>query len=50
VWKQFELFGLYEIVPGFIFSLIAIFIVSKIDSEPDKDILDTFEKVNESKI
>ena len=50
VWKQFELLGLYEIVPGFIFSFIAIYIVSKFDSEPDKEILDTFEKVNESKI
>ena len=50
VWKQFELFGLYEIVPGFIFSFIAIYIVSKMTNEPDKEILDTFEKVNESKI
>ena len=50
VWKQFELFGLYEIVPGFIFSLIAIYIFSKIDSEPNQEILDTFEKVNQSKI
>ena len=49
-WKQFALFGLYEIVPGFIFSLIAIYLVSKFDSEPDKEILDTFDKVGESKI
>ena len=50
VWKQFELFGLYEIVPGFIFSLIAIYLVSKLDKQTDAEILDTFEKVNESKI
>jgi len=49
-WKNFAPFELYEIVPGFIFSLLAIFIVSKLDKEPDKDILETFEKVNQSKI
>lgn len=50
VWKQLALFGLYEIVPGFIFSLIAIYFVSKIDDEPNKELLDMFEQVNESKI
>ena len=50
IWKQFELFGLYEIVPGFIFALIAIFLVSKFDSEPDRDILETFDKVDKSEI
>ena len=50
VWKQFELFGLYEIVPGFIFALIAIWLVSKMDSEPDREILSTFDKVGTSKI
>ena len=50
VWKQFELFGLYEIVPGFIFSLAAIYIFSKIDKEPDPELVEMFEKVNESKI
>lgn len=49
-WKNFAPFELYEIVPGFIFSLIAIYIVSKIDSEPAREILDTFDKVNQSKI
>lgn len=49
-WKQFELFGLYEIVPGFIFALIAIFLVSKFDDEPDREILDTFDKVGSEKI
>ncbi|MBR3746307.1 MAG: sodium:proline symporter, partial [Selenomonadaceae bacterium] len=50
VWKQFELFGLYEIVPGFIFALIAIWLVSKFDDEPDKEIQATFDKVGSSKI
>ncbi len=49
-WKNFAPFELYEIVPGFIFSLISIYIVSKLDKEPDKDILEIFDKVNESKI
>ena len=49
-WKNFAPFELYEIVPGFIFSLVAIFIVSKLDKEPDRDILETFDKVNQSKI
>ena len=49
-WKQFELFGLYEIVPGFIFALIAIYIVSKLDAEPDRDIQETFDKVGKSNI
>lgn len=50
VWKQFELFGLYEIVPGFIFALIAIYVVSMFDKEPGPDIIKTFDKVGESKI
>ena len=50
VWKQLALFGLYEIVPGFIFALIAIYIVSKMDAEPSRDIQATFDKVGESTI
>ena len=49
-WKQFELFGLYEIVPGFLFALIAIYLVSKFDDEPDREILETFDKVGQSRI
>ncbi|MEX5669397.1 sodium:proline symporter, partial [Pseudomonas neuropathica] len=30
VWKHFELLGLYEIIPGFIFASLAIYIVSKL--------------------
>ena len=49
-WKNFAPFELYEIVPGFIFSLVAIFVVSKLDREPDKEILDTFDAVGRSRI
>jgi len=30
VWKHFALLGLYEIIPGFIFASLAIYIVSKL--------------------
>lgn len=43
IWKQFAWFGLYEIVPGFIFSLLAIYIVSKLDREPCQAIQDEFD-------
>ncbi|UMZ72517.1 sodium/proline symporter PutP [Natranaerofaba carboxydovora] len=36
--------GLYEIVPGFILSFIAIIIFSLIDKEPSEEILDEFDK------
>ncbi len=40
-------FELYEIVPGFIFSMIAIIIVSLLGKMPSKEILDEFESVNQ---
>jgi len=49
-WKQFELFGLYEIVPGFVFALMAIYVVSLFDEEPSADIVKTFDKVKDSRI
>ena len=30
VWKHFEVMGLYETIPGFIFASLAIYIVSKL--------------------
>ncbi len=42
VWKQFGWFGLYEIVPGFVLSLITIFVVSLIDKTPSEEILREF--------
>ena len=50
IWKQFALWGLYEIIPGFIFSLLAIYIVSKLDKEPDQKITEMFDSVQHSKI
>ena len=39
IWKQFGFFGLYEIVPGFIFSSIAIYIVSLMGKLPPRPVL-----------
>lgn len=44
IWKQFSWLGLYEIIPGFSFASISIFIVSLIDSSPSKVITDRFRK------
>lgn len=44
VWKQFGWFGLYEIVPGFILAVTAIFAVSLIDKAPAEDIMRVFER------
>ena len=50
IWKQFALCGLYEIIPGFALSLLAIYIVSKLDKEPAKEITDLFDAVEHSDI
>lgn len=47
IWKQFEWFGLYELVPGFFFSVIAIVVVSLLDKEPSETIKETFKKALE---
>lgn len=44
IWKHFEWFGFYELVPGFFFSVAAIVIVSLMDKKPSETILKTFEK------
>jgi len=44
VWKQFAWFGLYEIVPGFLLSSLAIYIVSLLDAPPTQNVLDDFDK------
>ena len=46
VWKQFEWFGLYEIVPGFLFASLAIIAVSLLDAPPHKGITDDFDEAN----
>jgi sodium/proline symporter len=43
LWKQFGWFGLYEIVPGFVLSVMAIFIVSLFDGKPSEETLREFE-------
>ena len=50
VWKQIDWLGLYEIVPGFLLSLIAVFMVSKMDREPSASVVKTFDAVGKSEI
>jgi sodium/proline symporter len=47
IWKNISggIFDLYEIVPGFIFSVIAIVIFSLIDKEPDDEVKGQFKAV-----
>lgn len=44
IWKQFEWFGLYEIVPGFLLGTIAIIAVSLMDNPPSERILHDFDE------
>lgn len=46
VWKQLSggIFDLYEIVPGFICSVIAIVVVSLMEKEPKKEVTKQFDK------
>ena len=46
VWKQLALFGLYEIVPGFFFSLLAIYVVSVLDAAPPAAVTEIFDRVD----
>lgn len=41
-WKHWEVMGLYEIIPGFIFASLAIYIVSKLGS-PTTGMVQRFE-------
>ena len=50
LWKNFAPFALYEIVPGFLFSLVAIWGVSLMDKEPAASITATFDAVGKSRI
>lgn len=59
IWKQitgldianvYPILKLYEIVPGFVLSSLAIIIASKMDKEPEKEITDTFDSVKHSQI
>jgi sodium/proline symporter len=46
IWNHFAWFGLYEIIPGFAFALIAIVVVSLLDKKPTRDMLRTFGEVD----
>jgi sodium/proline symporter len=50
IWKQLALFGLYEIIPGFFLSALAIYIVSKMDALPAEEITAVFDEVEQSEI
>ena len=43
VWKEFIGLGLYEIIPGFLFASIAIYVVSLMGKEPSASIQQRFE-------
>ena len=45
VWNHYAWLGLYEILPGFVFALIAIVVVSLLDKAPSKSIAKTFDEV-----
>lgn len=44
IWKQNAWFNLYEIIPGFLFASLAIFIVSLMGRAPSKAITDRFQQ------
>ena len=45
VWHHFAFFGLYEILPGFLFGAIAIYLVSRFGSKPSETMMNTFDEV-----
>jgi sodium/proline symporter len=45
IWHQFAWFGLYEIVPGFFFGLIAIVVFSLIGEKPTEQMEKNFDHV-----
>lgn len=52
IWQNLSggIFDLYEIVPGFIISCLAIIVVSLLDKNPSKEIIEEFEQVSTSNI
>ena len=43
--EQFPVFGIYELLPAFVLSALAIFIVSKMTTAPSDEVVAEFEKV-----
>ncbi len=52
IWKQLQggIFDIYEIVPGFLFSAVAIIGLSLLDKTPSQEIIEEFMKVGDSNI
>jgi sodium/proline symporter len=50
IWKQLALFGLYEIIPGFFLSSLAIYVVSLLDAPPSEEVTAVFDEVENSGI
>lgn len=48
IWKQFGWLGLYEIVPGFILACVAIYVVSKMGAQPEPEVLEVFDSVDDA--
>ncbi len=48
IWKQLDggIFNMYEIVPGFILSALAIIIISLADKKPSEDIIKEFDSIH----
>lgn len=45
VWKQYGLFGLYELLPGFVFASVAIYLVSLLSAPPSETMQARFDAV-----
>jgi sodium/proline symporter len=45
VWNHFAWFGLYEIIPAFIFNAITIFVVSAMGQKPSAEMEKTYDEV-----
>ena len=43
-----EIFGLYELAPGFLFAFVATVVVSLVTKKPSAEMIDEFDKVKES--
>ncbi|MDY3973951.1 sodium:solute symporter family transporter, partial [Veillonella caviae] len=50
IWKQFAFFGLYEIIPGFILSSIAIYVVSLLSPLPPRPVLKDYKEAEKMHI
>jgi sodium/proline symporter len=54
IWKLLlkpigGVFGIYELLPAFLLSCLAIFIVSRLTKEPEQEIMEEFQMVADEK-